>query len=55
MTNLDNKILYLSYIGSHIETTNFKGMDNKIYFPKFEGVCMVFYSFDTKKLSFLWR
>ena len=49
MTNLDNKILYLSYTGSHIETTNFKGMGNKIYFPKFEGDRMVFYSMDTKK------
>ena len=55
MKNLDNKILYLSYTGSHIETTNFKGMGNKIYFPKFEGDRMVFYLFDTKKISFLWR
>ena len=38
MTNLDNKILYLSYSGSHIETTNFKGMGNKIYLPKFEVI-----------------
>ena len=50
MTNLDNKILYLSYTGSHIETTNFKGMGNKIYLLKFEGDRMVFYSFDTKNI-----
>ena len=49
MLNLDKNILYLSYSGSWANTTSFRGMSNKIYFPKFQGKYMVFYSLDTKK------
>ena len=43
MENLDHKILYLSSIGSWAETTKFKGMGNKICFPKFQDNDILFY------------
>ena len=49
MEILDHKILYLSYVGSWIETTEFKEMGNKIYFRKFQDNDILFYSLDTKK------
>ncbi|KAL8059411.1 hypothetical protein ABFX02_03G086100 [Erythranthe guttata] len=47
--DLGNRVFYVSNTGSFGYTTNVKRMANKIFFPKFNGDSIIYYSLETQK------